>query len=54
MLYQLGFSSNFEAHLPLSLTPLVMRNYPSYSNYRNIECGSNSSVLPTAASITVV
>ena len=45
MLYQLSFSSDFESHLPLSLALLVMRNYHCHSN-RNMEYGSNSSVLP--------
>ena len=44
MLYQLDFSSDFQAHLTLPLAPLVMK-YHSHSN-RNMECGSNSSVLP--------
>ena len=44
MLYQLSFSSDFESHLPSSLAPLVMK-YHCNSN-RNMECGSNSSVLP--------
>ena len=49
MLYQLSFSSDFESHLPLSLAPLVMK-YHCHSN-RNIECGSNSSMLLTHCSL---